>query len=323
MAATCWWPLSLLAACSIVNWWLLPLVAACPDCPENVQLLQQSLRLKKAPISSTLPSFLKHCTGWDCLQQYVRSRDDAFTWRQANHSLQGGDWTGTVLEMTSQRWLPQLVSPDVWNHTLVVITPQNVSKDLCLLYIALGYFGSPLVPSSHVASSNEDVQAAAKMALAAGTHAAVLFNVPAEYLTPPQLDFPHPLVEDQMLSASWALFRDRGLSQTPLELPMTKAAVKAMDVIGEFLDVHSFVLVGASKRGNLCWHTATVDARVRGIVPIARAINLGAVLARTQRQLGGFPMVTQDYVEKHLLAGYLETPSGEPLLHIEEPWMQT
>lgn len=35
-----------------------------------------------------------------------------------------------------------------------------------------------------------------------------------------------------MLSASWALFRDRGLSQTPLELPMTKAAVKAMDVIG-------------------------------------------------------------------------------------------
>ena len=95
---------------------------------------------------------------------------------------------------------------------------------------------------------------------------------------------------------------------------------------------------------------------VRGIVPIARAINLGAVWARTQRQLGGFPMVTQDYVEKHLLlaltdpvktsqsfctnihpiatcrnllpclvrlAGYLETPSGEPLLHIEEPWMQT
>lgn len=79
---------------------------------------------------------------------------------------------------------------------MVVITPQNVSKDLCLLYIALGYFGSPLVPSSHVASSNEDVQAAAKMALAAGTHAAVLFNVPAEYLTPPQLDFPHPLVEE-------------------------------------------------------------------------------------------------------------------------------
>ncbi|CAK9018832.1 unnamed protein product, partial [Durusdinium trenchii] len=77
---------------------------------------------------------------------------------------------------------------------------------------------------------------------------------------------------DQMLSASWALFRDRGLSQTPLELPMTKAAVKAMDVIGN---------------------------AVRGIVPIARAINLGAVWARTQRQLGGFPMVTQDYVEKH------------------------
>lgn len=84
------------------------------------------------------------------------------------------------------------------NHTLVVISPNGTdSKDLCLLYIAYGFYGSLPKPSSAVTSTDKDVQAAAEIATTAGRHAAVLFNVPAEYLLFPQPEQvpPHYLVE--------------------------------------------------------------------------------------------------------------------------------
>eukprot|EP00438_Fugacium_kawagutii_P027165 Skav214894 [mRNA] locus=scaffold1561:82019:83965:- [translate_table: standard] len=188
-----------------MRWWLWPLVAS-PVCTEHVQLLQQSLTLRKTSTSTSVSSlaFLQGCSGWDCLKEYVSADDGAFRWHATPHVIRGDGWTGTVLEMTSQR-----------NHTLVVITPSNVTEDLCLIYIALGFYGSPQVPSSSVSNLDEDVLAAAEIAIAAGTHAAVLFNV-------------------------------------------------------------------------------------RGIIPIARPLNLRSVLRLTQRELGGFPISTTLYAEKGL-----------------------
>jgi hypothetical protein len=37
------------------------------------------------------------------------------------------------------------------------------------------------------------------------------------------------------------------------------------DISGQFLKIQSFVLMGTSKRGNLCWNTASVDPRVAGL----------------------------------------------------------
>ena len=39
--------------------------------------------------------------------------DAVFEWHITPHVLEGDGWTGNVLEMTSQRWLPD-VAPDVW-----------------------------------------------------------------------------------------------------------------------------------------------------------------------------------------------------------------
>ena len=39
---------------------------------------------------------------------------------------------------------------------------------------------------------------------------------------------------------------------------------------------------------------------VRGIVPIVRPLHLEPVLRRTQKELGGFPFVVKDYVDKDL-----------------------
>ena len=145
------------------------------------------------------------------------AHDAVFEWHITPHVLEGDGWSANVLEMTSQRWLPD-VAPDVWclrrenmggesgvgcqqkhrckvdtqnlrNHTLVVISPNGTdSKDLCLLYIAYGFYGSRPKPSSSVTSMDKDVQAAAEIATTTGRHAAVLFNVPAEYLLFPQTE---------------------------------------------------------------------------------------------------------------------------------------
>jgi len=303
--------------------WLLPLVVAC-HCSEfehfeHVQLLQQSLALRKSQRNGFA---FGNCSGYDCLKEYVVAPDAVFEWHITPHVLEGDGWTGNVLEMTSQRWLPD-VAPDVWNHTLVVISPNGTdSKDLCLLYIAYGYYGSLPTPSSNVTSTEKHVQAAAGIATTTGRHAAVLFNVPAEYLLFPQPEQvpPHYLVEDQSLSASWASFRDTGQAASLLELPMTKATVKSMDVLGDFLKIRSFVLMGVSKRGHTCWHTAAVDNRVRGIVPIVRPLHLEPVLRRTQKELGGFPFVVKDYVDKDLLGAYLDSDRGRSFLKITDPY---
>ena len=178
-------------------------------------------------------------------------------------SVGGAEWTAALLQMTSQTWLPDEVSPSSWNHSLVVISPKNVSQTgWCFLYVAMGFYGSSGADKA-VDASNPDVQAAAEIAVSVGIPAAVLFNVPAELLTFKSSASQGPLVEDRpsvlqaqtslleggycscnpptarnvtsvedgMLSHSWALFGRQPFGLGPwrpdprllLELPMTKA----------------------------------------------------------------------------------------------------
>ena len=112
-------------------------------------------------------------------------------------SVGGAEWNAALLQMTSQTWLPDEVSPSSWNHSLVVISPKNVSQTgWCFLYVAMGFYGSSGVDKA-VEASNPDVQAAAKIAVSVGIPAAVLFNVPAELLTFKSSASQGPLVEDR------------------------------------------------------------------------------------------------------------------------------
>ena len=59
---------------------------------------------------------------------------------------------------------------------------------------------------------------------------------------------------------------------------------------------------------------------VKAIVPMAKALNLGVVMERTQKELGGFPVAAKDYVDKHLLGRYMETAAGQAFLNITDPY---
>jgi len=66
-----------------------------------------------------------------------------------------------------------------------------------------------------------------------------------------------------------------------------------------FLMVCSFFLKKISPVIFVCGN----GTEVRGIVSIARPLNLRAVLHRTQKELGGFPVAAKPYFEKGLCLG--------------------
>eukprot|EP00931_Biecheleriopsis_adriatica_P053320 TRINITY_DN31191_c0_g1_i1.p1 TRINITY_DN31191_c0_g1~~TRINITY_DN31191_c0_g1_i1.p1 ORF type:complete len:587 (-),score=100.20 TRINITY_DN31191_c0_g1_i1:108-1868(-) len=336
----------------------------CLDASPSVQLLQRGLHLTRAsparepdaehgradsPMDGSLRSLaflLEDCSGVDCMKRYVDAPDSAYAWRDTSLRLHGERWTGAVLHLTSQRWLSEQVKPGVWNHTLVVISPhgseQDSGSDWCTLYVALGFYGSPGTPAEAVRETDPDLVAAAAIAVSSGAPAAVLFNVPAEFLTF-ETDFPATAkIEDAELAKSWALFGGIGRAgmQKPwkpepkllLELPMTKAVVRAMDALTEFSvsrppqalpllrPLTRFALVGTSKRGHVCWHAAAVDSRVGAIVPLVRTLNLRAFIALTKRTLGGLPMAAHDYQDWQLFSGFLDTPMGSWFLNITDAY---
>jgi len=268
---------------------------------------------------------------------YVEQPDAAYGWRDTAMRLRGSsrgtNWSAALLDMTSQQWLADEVTPSSWNHSLVIISPDNAHAGWCLVYVALGFYGSSGA-SSAVTASDPDVVAAADIAVAAGIPVAVLFNVPAELLT-----FKHassaPMMEDATLSHSWALFTSQPFGpwkpdpQLLAELPMTKAVVRALDTIGSFAlatDLPGFTaplkfaVFGTSKRGHLCWHVASVDSRVQAIIPVAKALNMDGFSVLTQKQLGGIPKIALDYAKTGLLGPLLDTPQGRWFVNITDAY---
>ncbi len=90
--------------------------------------------------------------------------------------------------------------------------------------------------------------------------------------------------EDEIIAYSMREYVDGGgTDQTwPLLLPMTKAAVKAMDATQSFINsrsatgafgvlnaqIQDFMVLGGSKRGWTTWLTAAADDRVKAIMPM-------------------------------------------------------
>src|SRR5258708_7986874 len=82
--------------------------------------------------------------------------------------------------------------------------------------------------------------------------------------------------EDQIIAFPWVKYMKTGDETWPLHIPMTKAAVRAMDTVTAFcptpagggVTVEKFVVAGGSKRGWTTWTTAAADKRVVAIVPM-------------------------------------------------------
>jgi len=252
------------------------------------------------------------------LDRYVAQPDPAFAWKKISE-LSNADGTASVLELVSQTWLtPAEVDRPEWRHTLTIIKPANLAHSTALLYIGGGSTrpGPPPRPSGQlveIAKSTRSVVAELRL-------------VPNQPLT--FRGDGRPRTEDDLIAYTWDQFLRTGDERWPARLPMTKAAVRAMDAVTAFLAspeggaarVDTFVVAGASKRGWTTWTTAAVDRRVVAIAPLViDVLNVAPSIDHHFRAYGFYSPAVGDYV-RHRIMDWNGTPELAALYAIEDPF---
>jgi PhoPQ-activated pathogenicity-related protein len=252
------------------------------------------------------------------LDRYVHAPDPAFQWRLLN-TIPGNGATTFVLEMVSQNWLtPEEVSRTEWRHHLTIVRPDRVESDVALLLIGGGRNGS--------APPKEADPIAAAIARRTRTVTAELRQIPNQPLS--FFGESRQRTEDAIIAYTWKRYLETGDERWPARLPMTKAAVRAMDAVQQFLaseagggaKVARWVVTGGSKRGWTTWTTAAVDRRVIAIIPaVIDLLNLEASFVHHWRVYGFWAPAVSDYVE-HGVMEWMGTPQFRDLMKIVEPF---
>lgn len=252
------------------------------------------------------------------LDDYVAAPDTNYSYRLVN-TVRGKDHATYILEMTSQAWLTtNEVDRPVWAHWVTIVKPEVVESTNALLFIGGGGNGG----KPPKAADDNLIQ----IALATKSVLAELKMVPNQ-----------PLVfagetegrkEDSLIAYTWDKFLRTGDPKWPARLPMTKAAVRAMDTVTAFCAsaeggktrVEGFVVAGGSKRGWTTWTTAAVDKRVVAIVPIViDVLNMEPSMRHHYAAYGFWAPAIGDYSAFNIME-WMGTPENAALMKIEEPY---
>ncbi len=247
------------------------------------------------PTQETAPA-----TPETALDRYVHAPDSHFHYELVRRITAPG-YTAYVVDMTSQQYLTEAaVNHPVWKHWLVIIKPDVVKTSTGLLYINGGSLGRP-------APDKADLELS-EIAVATGAVVADLHGVPNEPLI--FAGETHERSEDAIIAYTWDKFLRTGDEKWPARLPMTKAAVRAMDATSGFLAseaggkvvVDKYVLAGESKRGWTAWTTAAVDQRVVAVIPmVIDMLNIGPSFRHQYRVYGGYSRQVADYVQAGIM----------------------
>ena len=254
------------------------------------------------------------------LDAYVAKPDANFNWDLVK-TIPGDGYTGYVLQMTSQQWLTTAeVDKPIWWHWITIVVPDELKSPTAFLYIGGG--------------NNNDAEPPDRinplmipLAMQTGTIAAVLEMIPNQPLVFTN-DDGKKRSEDSAIAYTWKKYLDTGDPKWPMRLPMTKAAVRAMDAIAAFTGSEAgggqaatqFVVAGGSKRGWTTWTTAAVDGRVVAIAPIViDMLNVRPSFEHHFNVYGRYANAVQDYVAMGLMERQDE-PRYAELMKIVEPY---
>lgn len=257
----------------------------------------------------------ERCTALDT---YVHVRDSHYRYELVETTHLPHE-TVFHLRMISQAWrsTAEVTQPE-WVHWLELYVPDKILSTTGLLFISGGSTRSQH-PGADTTFENIAEQTSSVVA--------ELHDVPNEPLT--FVGDPHgPRSEDAIIAYTWRRYLETGDSTWPLRLPMTKAAVRAMDTVTSFLassaggrhSVDRFVLAGASKRGWTVWTTAAVDPRVVAIVPmVIDVLHVVPSFEHHYRTYGFWSNAVKDYADEGLMDD-LHSKQYRSLMQIEDPY---
>ncbi|KAJ8371360.1 hypothetical protein SKAU_G00113880 [Synaphobranchus kaupii] len=239
------------------------------------------------------------------------------------------EFTRYVLNMTSLQWLNEsLVDRPVWWHYMTVTVPRQLTpglEDSAFLLMDGGDNGAQ--PPAHTSPLQSIIAA---FAIKSGTISACLTQIPNQPLT-----FPHDpqgktsRSEDKLLAYTWWHFLTNH-SDDPHRLllfPMTKACVRGMDTVSDFIlkisagrqRIDRFTVSGGSKRGWVAWLTAAVDRRVVSFVPIVLdLLNMTENLHHHFRAYGGWSFAFHSYYDLNITE-LLDSPQMKRMSSLIDP----
>lgn len=250
------------------------------------------------------------------LDKYVAAPDPTYKYELVSKAP-GKDYTTYVIDMTSQTWRSTSeVNRNVWKHWMTITVPAQVKSTKSLLFIS-GGSNSSLAPKA----ADEQFVRVARSTNSVVTELKMIPNEPLTFS-----DDKKSRTEDEIIAYTWDKYLKTGDEKWPLRLPMTKAAVRAMDTVQSFcaktanVKVDGFVVAGGSKRGWTTWTTAAVDKRVVAIIPfVIDLLNIEPSFKHHYEAYGYYAPAVGDYEEIGLMQ-WTGTPQYRALMKIEEPF---
>jgi PhoPQ-activated pathogenicity-related protein len=248
------------------------------------------------------------------LAEYVAAKDDSYGWvKRAEGSVATCKYV--ELTLTSQTWkgIP-------WKHQLFLVKPSQVAAGgkHALLMIAGGSWREELADPKTQIKLPGEAQVLALVAEQMKMPVAILLHVPQQ----PMFDGKK---EDEIIALTFREFLKTGDDDWPLLAPMAKSAVRAMDATQEAtkkewgLDVKTFTITGASKRGWTTWLTGAVDDRAVAIAPMV--IDMLNMSEHTKLQKASFEGKSSEQISEYEgLDQQIDTARGVALRKIVDPW---
>lgn len=248
----------------------------------------------------------------NALQSYLDNSDTSFKWDVLDSTKTDGASIYRI-EFTSQTW-----RDTAWNHELTVIVPDSLKYTDALLFITGGSINTEGQPNTHKWDESLTVSLS-ELAKVNKAIAAIIWQVPNQ----PRYG---GRTEDELISMTLHNFQNDSDYTWPLLFPMTKSAIRAMDVVQEFSaqkkyqQVNQFVLSGASKRGWTTWLTGAHDKRVKAIAPmVIDMLNWPLNLEYHKTTWGDYSIQIEDYVKLGIVQKS-NTPEGKKVAKMVDPY---
>ena len=224
------------------------------------------------------------------------------------------------IKMSSGEWMSDKVKGESnWQHWLDIVIPDNIDTNKSLLFIGPG---SKYDDEIYLESLSIENAIKTKSIV---SHISNIPYQPIKFISNDTID----RYEDDLIAYGWNKFLNGGANDEDAEwllrFPMTRAVVRAMDVVQEISStkskpVNSFFISGASKRGWTTWTTAAVDKRVIGMAPLViDLLNIVPSFEHHYRLYGDWSPAVEDYVNYSIM-DWMNTKEFKKLLSYVEPY---